>query len=69
VLQGDAFKKSVGNHSRFSICSALSLKAGESGARGTWEDPEENASGSATVDHGRDNHYWLPPVQTRTGAY
>src|SRR5436190_4118975 len=23
----------------------------------------------ATDDHGRDNHYWLPPVQTRTGAY
>src|ERR1035441_6645089 len=22
----------------------------------------------STVDHGRDNHYWLPPVQTRTGA-
>jgi hypothetical protein len=21
-----------------------------------------------TVEHGRDNHFWLPPVQTRTGA-
>jgi hypothetical protein len=20
-------------------------------------------------EHGRDNHFWLPPVQTRTGAY
>lgn len=41
MLPGDAFKKSVGNHSRFSICSALSPKAGESGARGTWGDPED----------------------------
>ena len=24
---------------------------------------------SITGDHGRDNHHWLPPVQTRTGAY
>jgi hypothetical protein len=21
------------------------------------------------VDHGRDNHHWLPPVQTRTSAH
>ena len=20
------------------------------------------------IDHGRDNHFWLPPVQTRTSA-
>ena len=38
VLQGDAFEESVGNHSRFSICSPLSPKAGESGAR-TWGTP------------------------------
>jgi hypothetical protein len=22
-----------------------------------------------TVDHGRDNHHWLPPVQTQTSAH
>src|SRR5437660_858003 len=53
VLQGDAFEESVGNHSRFSIRSPLSLKAGESGANRTWGIPEENASGSATIEISR----------------
>jgi hypothetical protein len=36
---------------------------------GERQQPQRKPGPTLTVDHGRDNHYWLPPVQTRTGAY
>ena len=31
--------------------------------------PSTTGRAESTGDHGRDNHHWLPPVQTRTSAH